>query len=210
MLFLLTLETLLVVALLILINAARQSTITHRHLLLLLGWGAGVVALASSFGLFDGPTVRGDATNHTPSLVLVCGLLSAAWFGMQAWSLGRSLRTSNQTRINVPFGIALLSLVGSMYLLFTAADHWWFFRTTDAGVANLSGLDVHEVKCDMALVRLEEHRAVYRCPQSVVFNASHSAPFVPWPHYDAGVSRRLKVKLDEILQAADDGDRQHE
>lgn len=63
-----------------------------------------------------------------------------------------------------------------------------------------------EVKCDMALIRLEEHRAVYRCPHSVVFNASHSAPFVPWPHYQAGTSRRLKEKFDEILQAAEKGD----
>lgn len=207
MLFLLWLETLLVVALVILINAARQSTIMRRHLLLLSGWVSGVAALASSFGLFDGPTVRGDATNYTPFLVLVCGLLFAAWFGMQAFSLSRSLRTSNQTRINVPFGLALLSLIGSMYLLFTATDHWWFFRTTDAGVANLIGLDVHEVKCDMVLVRLEEYRAVYRCPRSAVFNASYSAPFVPWPHYDEGVSRRLKGKLDEILQTAQDGAR---
>lgn len=159
---------------------------------------AGAGALFFALGFLDGATVRGDATNYTPHFIFACGSAFSLAFGIRAWQLGCTLQTTNVTQINFPFGVAVLSLLGSMYLLFTAADHWWFFRTPQAGVGSVADLGIPDVMCDT--------EAAYRCPGNMVFNANYSAPFVPWPDYEAGTSRHLKEKLDEILQSADEFD----
>lgn len=167
----------------------------------------GAVALAFLLGLaflqtmgFLGPmAVAGDATNYSPALLFGLGAAVLAFFSAVLIAQRPPTPPSH-----VQIGSAVFAAVVGVYLMFVAADHWWFFRGDDelSGWASPSDMGVKEVGCDFALVRTEGDAIAYRCAHLFVFGRAYAHPFVPWPSYSSGTSIELKMKQDELMREA--------
>ncbi|CAN7784624.1 hypothetical protein LJR175_008418 [Variovorax sp. LjRoot175] len=148
--------------------------------------------------------VAGTATNWLPILAFAVGLAFAALCGL---ILLDSFRARATHSLGLRAGLAVWGLVAGLYLVFTALDHWWFYRGTSEyhGHAAVAFLDVREVQCDVALTRHEEgsDAVEYRCPTLLMFKQLYSAPFVPWPSYVSGSSVELKAKIDKLIRSAE-------
>jgi hypothetical protein len=149
---------------------------------------------------FVGPqTIAGDATNYTPALIFFLGLAGSLFF-TAVLVLQRRTGKSSHGRT----GTAVFAAVAGIYLMFTAVDHWWFFRGDDekTGWASPSSMGVNDMDCDFALVRLRANDMEYRCAHFFVFGKFYAHPFVPWPSYTSGTSVDLKTKNDEFEREA--------
>lgn len=210
MLFLAVLETLLLALLLILLAPwvrmfmpdGPRTAFAGEHIPLWIGMLSGGLALIYVVELLPGQTVQADAINLSPWFLLTCGLFCAWGFGVRLLKLSRSLHSSQTIglQLSLPFGVSAFALMASVYLLFTAVDHWWFLRGTDAGVAAPQALGATDVDCPLALFRVTEQDAQYRCPTSVMFNKHYTKPFLPWPLYTSGHSTLSKAKYDEMMR----------
>lgn len=211
MLFLIVLEALLLAVIVILVRqlqhrslkAPLRTAFGREHMALAAGLIAGTIGLVSVLGMFTPPTIRIDTTNFTPWFVLACGLFCAVGFGLRLATLGRRLHSSQSSGLqwSLPFGTSAAAVAASVYLAFTALDHWWFFRGEVAGVAAPQLIEVDDISCGLVLFRLTEHDAQYRCPTAVMFNELYSEPFLPWPQYKSGRSALLKEKYEELLRS---------
>lgn len=139
-------------------------------------------------------------------LFFAFGLGSALLFGYKLIGMARS--GSDQSPAGWRSGLSLLAVCAGLYVGYTCVDHWYFFRGDKAGIAAVSMLGVDDVPCGdgMALVRLEDKGARWRCPKpyTLVFGARQlsNQPFLPWPGYRDGVSQKLKAKLEDIINHA--------
>lgn len=209
MLFLVVLETLLLALLLILLpplvremlkDDGLRTAFPVEHILLWIGLFSGGLALVFILELIPARAVRGDAINLSPWFLLACGLFCVGGFGLRVAKFSRSLHSS-QTKgfqLSLPFAVSASALLISVYLAFTAIDHWWFLRGAEAGVAAPQAIGALDVNCPLALIRVTEQDVEYRCPSSVIFNERYTKPFLPWPLYRSGRSAQLKEKYDEM------------
>lgn len=136
-----------------------------------------------------------DARNWVPIAVLGFGLVSSMAFGWKFYQIykGGGDRTRSGWRSGLSLSFALLGV----YLASAAIDHLIFFTPSDqSGTAAAEALGVPDIRCDqMVLVRLTISGADYRCPASFALGGMSSAPFVPWPSYEAGHSREVKAAI---------------
>lgn len=184
----------------VVVGGDRARTIGVEGALMWLGMVSGTLAFLSLLDLLAAETVAGDAINYSPWLVLVCGISCLAGFGLRLVRVGQGLRGSRSTSVllSLSFGAMCVAVLGSAYLAVTAADHEWFFRGGNSGTADVGGMGIGEVDCVRVLFRLRDEDALYRCPTSGVFNARYAEPFVPWPLYTTGRSRRLKEGIEAL------------
>lgn len=140
---------------------------------------------------------RPHSFNWAPVASLLAGLLAAITFVMLAKNLVRSQRLAGR-RLPVRFGLAVVVVMASMFLVVTSVDHFRFFRGR-SGVVFIEVLSVPDVPCDRVLVRMDDGIAQYRCPRDeLVFGSWLSDfPFVPWP-YMSGTSRQLFQVVREL------------
>ena len=134
-----------------------------------------------------------------PALVLVFGLISATTYIYALAWLHRE-HPSNTKRL----GACVLGAAAGLYMTVTAIDHFWFFRGEPdrAGWVSSEAVEAADVPCirGLAIVRLDEDGAQFRCPRSFVFDTMSSRPFIPWPGYDAGKSTELKMGIERMMK----------
>lgn len=140
---------------------------------------------------------RPHSFNWAPVASLLAGLIAAITFVVLAKNLVRRERLAGR-RLPVRFGLAVVVVMASMFLVVTSVDHFRFFRGR-SGVVFIEVLSVPDVPCDRVLVRMDDGIAQYRCPRDeLVFGSWLSDfPFVPWP-YMSGTSRQLFQVVREL------------
>lgn len=140
---------------------------------------------------------RPHSFNWAPVASLLAGLLAAITFVVLAKNLVRRQRLAGR-RLPVRFGLAVVVVMASMFLVVTSVDHFRFFRGR-SGVVFIEVLSVPDVPCDRVLVRMDDGIAQYRCPRDeLVFGSWLSDfQFVPWP-YMSGTSRQLFQVVREL------------
>lgn len=102
-------------------------------------------------------------------------------------------------------GSMVVGIVFGAYIAAATIDHLVFTADSDrSGMVNVPFLGVEDVPCEeMALVRIGADSADWRCPTGVAFaKAGLSRPFMPWPTYESGSSRKLKAALDDLKKSA--------
>ena len=144
----------------------------------------------------------------TPALVLVFGFISATTYIYALAWLQREHPSSTKR-----LGACVLGAAAGLYLAGTAIDHFWFFRGDPdrAGWVSSEAVEAPDAPCirGLAIVRLEEDGAEFRCPRSLVFDTMSSRPFIPWPGYDAGKSTELKMGIERMMKNAVQPERQN-
>ncbi|MDP9897388.1 hypothetical protein J2W32_006455 [Variovorax boronicumulans] len=155
------------------------------------------VVFLQALGILGPQAIAANATNYTPGLIFILGMVS---FGFFAAVL--VYQRTSQELTHARAGTAVFAALAGIYLMFTAVDHWWFIRGDEekTGWASPSAMGVKEVDCDFALVRVEDEVITYRCAHLFVFGKLYAHPFVPWPSYSSGTSAEMKAKHDELMR----------
>lgn len=192
---------LIVVSALLMLNIVAAITLAHEgkkfaaffHYIAVL---AGTLAGLLGVGLLNqGHAVQVGAVNWSVHAYLAFALISGVAFtalGRQNWMASKQAAVSGWK-----VGLVVWGVAGSLYIVGTVVDHWWFFRDTSiAGVANAKLLGVEDVKCDgMVLVRMVPDAAEFRCPELLIYGPWSATPFLPWPTYESGVSSTLTAAI---------------
>ena len=168
----------------------------------------GTAGVLLGFGILDVMRVgiSPSSTNLVPLCFFLFGAVSLAIFSLYLYRIVIVARVQKEVA-KIRLGAVVWSVMASVYIVFTVCDHWWFFRDPQhSGVAAIEFLGADDVDCrGMALVKLEGPRAVYRCPETIAWGGMFRQwPFVPWPSYREGESKKL---ADGILQVQQEAER---
>ncbi len=137
--------------------------------------------------------------NYSVYMLLVFSLLTLFIFG---YAILKSVKETSKL-FTWRNGDRLLFIGLSLYIVFTVADHFWFFaqNSDESGSANFSAIKAEEVECSTyGILRVDGDEMVYRCPQGLMYGVFSNKPFIPWPGYFEARSRNLKRVYDEILE----------
>lgn len=137
-------------------------------------------------------------------LVPVTGVLGASstiLFGGRLWSAFR--HQSDNSLYSWKSGMSVWAVIAGIYLVYTVVDHWMFFADPEKTGITVVVEEIHDMSCTtMTLFRMEDARAVYRCPSGMVFGYLTAQPFAPWPSYVEGRSVDLKNFIESTLANA--------
>lgn len=176
---------------------ARQS-VGWLHWLALVAFSIPFAEMIWSLSARDG---FADERNWFPPALLIFGLMTTALYGWKFYSLYKV--GGDRSRAGWRGGISASCVVLGLYVSGAALDHLMFFRKGQlSGFADARSLGVADVDCEIAVVRLQEDGADYRCPHSVVLGMESAAPFAPWPSYTSGHSVQLPKALADFRQRA--------
>jgi hypothetical protein len=176
----------------------------HRRPVGLLHWvigAAGAAAVVGGLGLPDGAerAVRPGDINWSVPLFAAFGAGTAAIFAWKLWALRRQDLGPYAWRA----GLSAWALLAGLYLVVAIADHLWFTRGEQSGIAHAAALGATDVDCPgMVLVRWDETTAVYRCPVDLTWGHPLGQPFVPWPTYVEGASDLLRERIEATFREA--------
>jgi hypothetical protein len=176
----------------------------HRRPVGLLHWvvgAAGATAVLLGLGLLDGAerVVHPRDINWSVPLFAVFGAGTAAIFAWKLWTLRRQDLGPYAWRA----GLSAWALLAGLYLVVAIADHLWFMRGEQSGIAHAAALGATDVECPgMVLVRWDAATAAYRCPADLVWGHPLGQPFVPWPTYVEGTSDLLRDRIEVTFREA--------
>lgn len=166
-------------------------------------WAGGIFALTFVYTIFSVNRWSPNDINWTPIGFLTGGLLGVPVFGYLTW------RTATVTpklgRQTLAHGVVIFALVSFAYIGFTAVDHFLFWREKQSGIAHSVMYSKADIPCDAVyiIVRQDGDTYRYRCPHNIILGPIFGEPFVPWPTYSEGESKRLKEIHEEMLRDSD-------
>ena len=97
------------------------------------------------------------------------------------------------------------AFTASALLAFVFANSLWFVSHSDAAIASPVLLGEGEEDCDAPAVLVRYHPDApsdWRCPTGIVLMGQSSHPFLPWPDYRQGKSRKMSDNISALIKHA--------